>query len=42
MCLPYARAIVSTRDAAVLRTCVPCLYLKNDVEHSLSILKNTQ
>ena len=41
MSLPYARATVSSRDAAALRTSAPCLYLKNDVAHDLSILKNT-
>ena len=42
MSLPYARVAVSAHDAAVLRTCAPCLYLKNDVTHGLSILKNTR
>ena len=42
MSLPYARATVSTRDVVALRTSVPCLYLKNDVAHGLSISKNTQ
>ena len=41
MSLPYARAIVSARDAAALRTNAPYLYLKNDVAHGLSISKNT-
>ena len=41
MSLPYARATVSARDAAVLRISAPCLYLKNDVAHGLSISKNT-
>ena len=40
--VPYARATVSARDAAVLRTSAPCLYLKNYVAHGLSISKNTQ
>ena len=30
------------RDATVIRTWAPCLYMKNDVAHGLSILKNTQ
>ena len=42
MSQPYARATVSAGDAAVLCTSAPCLYLKNDVAHSLSISKNTQ
>ena len=42
MNLPYARATVSARDAVVLRTSAPCLYLKNDVAHDQSISKNTQ
>ena len=42
MNLPYASATVSARDAAVLHTSAPCLYLKNDVAHGLSISKNTQ
>ena len=42
MSLPYARATVSARDAAVLRTSAPCLDLKNDVAYGLSISKNTQ
>ena len=42
MNLPYARATVSARDAAVLRTSAPSLYLKNDLAHGLSISKNTQ
>ena len=42
MSLPYAHATVSTHDVAVLRTSAPCLYLKNDVAHDLSISKNTQ
>ena len=37
MGLPYARATISTRAATVLRTSAPCLYLKNDVAHGLSI-----
>ena len=41
MSLPYARATVSARDAAILRTSASCLYLKNDMTHSLSISKNT-
>ena len=28
-------------DAAVNRTRAPCLYLKNNMAHGLSILKNT-
>ena len=42
MSLPYVRAKVSTRDAAILRTSAPCLYLKNEVAHDLSISKNTK
>ena len=42
MNLPYARVTVSARDVAVLRTSVPCFYLKNDVAHDLSISKNAQ
>ena len=42
MSLPYARATVSTRDTAVIRTCVSCLYLKNDMAHDMNISKNTQ
>ena len=42
MSLPYARVTVSARDAAALCTSAPCLYLKNDVAHGLSISKNTQ
>ena len=42
MNIPYARATVSARDAAVLRIGAFCLYLKNDVAHGLSISKNTQ
>ena len=42
MNLPYAHATVSAHDVAVLSTSAPCLYLKNDVAHSLSISKNTQ
>ena len=42
MSLPCARATVSARDAAVLRTSALCLYLKNDVAHDLSISNNTQ
>ena len=42
MNLPYARATISAFDVVVIRTCVPCLYLKNDVVHNLSILNNTQ
>ena len=42
MNLPYARATVSAHDVAVLRTSAPCLYLKNDVAHGLSISRNTQ
>ena len=42
MSLPYARATVSARDVAILRASAPCLYLKNDVAHGLSISKNTQ
>ena len=41
MSLPYARATVSVRDAAVLRTSAPCLYLKNDVAHGLSMMWHT-
>ena len=33
---------LSTRDATILCTSAPCLYLKNDVVLSLSISKNTQ
>ena len=42
MQLPYALVIVSTLDTVVIRTWVPYLYLKNDVAHDLSILKNTR
>ena len=42
MSLPYARATISARDAAALRTSAPCLYLKNDVAYDISISKNTQ
>ena len=42
MSLPYARVTVSAHDATVFHTCAPCLYLKNDVAHSLCISKNTQ
>ena len=42
MSLLYACATVSPPDAVVLRTGASCLYLKNDVAHGLSILKNTQ
>ena len=41
MNLRYARDIVSARDDVVLCTSAPCLYLKNDVAHGLSISKNT-
>ena len=40
--LPYASVMVSARDAIVIRTWAPCLYLKSDVTHDLSISKNTQ
>ena len=33
MNLPYPHAIASDRDVVVVRTSVPCLYLKND-EHT--------
>ena len=42
MSLPYARAMVSARNVTVIHTWVSCLYLKNDVAHDLSILKNTK
>ena len=41
MNLPYAYTTISARDAAVLHTSAPCLYLKNNVAHDLSISKNT-
>ena len=34
MSLPYARATASTRDVNVLRTSVPCLYLKKLMWHT--------
>ena len=39
MNLPYARVTVSAHDAALLRTSVPCLDLKNNAAHGLSISK---
>ena len=39
MQLSYARATVSDHDATVNRTWEPCLYLKNDMAHGLSISK---
>ena len=41
MQLPYARAMVSACDVAVIRTWASSLYLKNDVAHDMSISKNT-
>ena len=42
MFISYARVMTSARDATVIRTWAPCLYMKNVLAHSLSILKNTQ
>ena len=42
MHLPYAHAMVSTCDVVVISAWAPCLYLKNDVAHDLSISKNTR
>ena len=39
MQLSYARATVSDHDATVNRTWEPCLYLKNNMAHDLSISK---
>ena len=39
MQLSYARATVSDHDATVNRTWEPCLYLKNNMAHGLSISK---
>ena len=39
MQLPYARVMVSACDIVVIRTWVPCLYLKNDVAHNLIFLR---
>ena len=40
--LTYACVIVSAFDVSIINTWTPCLYLKNDVAHDLSISKNTQ
>ena len=39
MQLSYARATVSDHDPTVNRTWEPCLYLKNNMAHGLSISK---
>ena len=41
MLLAYAHAMVSYCDVVVSRIGALCLYLKNDLAHGLSILKNT-
>jgi len=40
MLLAYARTMVSDHDVVVNRIGVLCLFLKNDVAHSLSILSD--
>ena len=40
--LAYKRVMVSDCDVVASRTRTPCLYLKNDVLHGLSISKNTR
>ena len=42
MNLPYARGTVSAHDAVVLNKTAPCLELKNNVAHGLSISKNAK
>ena len=40
--ISYACVMVSARNVTVIRTWAPCLSMKNDVAHGLSILKSTQ